>query len=68
MKNRSIKSEDFNKYYKQLILKKIGIIGQKKILKSKKVAKINLYFWIVSGYFALKRLIYAWYKTEFNKM
>ena len=35
MKNRSIKSEDFNKYYKQLILKKIGIIGQKKILKSK---------------------------------
>ena len=35
MKKDSIKSEDYEKYYKQLILKKIGVAGQKKILKSK---------------------------------
>ena len=35
MRKISIKSEDYQKYYKQLILKKIGIIGQKKILNSK---------------------------------
>ena len=35
MKKVSIKSEDFEKYYRQLIIKKIGIIGQKKILKAK---------------------------------
>ena len=35
MKKISIKGEDYQKYYKQLILKKIGIIGQKKIISSK---------------------------------
>ncbi len=35
MKKASIKSEDYQKYYKQLILKKIGISGQKKIFKAK---------------------------------
>ena len=35
MKKTSIKGEDYQKYYKQLILKKIGIIGQKKIFDSK---------------------------------
>ena len=35
MKKTSIKSEDYQKYYKQLILKKIGIAGQKKIFKAK---------------------------------
>ena len=35
MKKISIKGEDYQKYYKQLILKKIGIIGQKKIINSK---------------------------------
>ena len=35
MKKNSIRSEDYQKYYRQLILKKIGISGQKKILKSK---------------------------------
>ena len=35
MKKTSIKGEDYHKYYKQLILKKIGIVGQKKILNSK---------------------------------
>ena len=35
MKNSSIKSEDYQKYYNQLILKKIGIIGQKRIFKAK---------------------------------
>ena len=35
MKKTSIKGEDYQKYYKQLILKKIGIIGQTKIIKSK---------------------------------
>ena len=35
MKKISIKSEDYQKYYKQLILKKIGIIGQNKIINSK---------------------------------
>ena len=35
MKKASIKSEDFQKYYRQLILKKIGISGQKKIFKAK---------------------------------
>ncbi len=35
MKKNSIKSSDFEKYYKQLILKKIGVTGQKKILKGK---------------------------------
>ncbi|OUW49547.1 MAG: molybdopterin biosynthesis protein [Candidatus Pelagibacter sp. TMED196] len=35
MKKTSIKGEDYQKYYKQLILKKIGVIGQKKIFNSK---------------------------------
>ncbi len=35
MKKISIKSEDYQKYYQQLILKKIGIQGQKKIFKAK---------------------------------
>jgi len=35
MKKASIKSEDYEKYYRQLIIKKIGIIGQKKIFKAK---------------------------------
>tara|TARA_B100000700_G_scaffold315125_1_gene402739 strand:+ start:314 stop:1075 length:762 start_codon:yes stop_codon:yes gene_type:complete len=35
MKRASIKSEDYQKYYRQLILKKIGISGQKKIFRSK---------------------------------
>ena len=35
MKKRLIKSEDFKKYYNQLILKKIGVSGQKKIFQSK---------------------------------
>ena len=35
MKKNSIRGEDYQKYYRQLILKKIGISGQKKILKSK---------------------------------
>ena len=35
MRKHSIKSTDFQKYYKQLMLKKIGISGQKKIFKSK---------------------------------
>ena len=35
MKKNSIKSEDYKKYYKQIILKKIGVVGQKKIFKSK---------------------------------
>ena len=35
MKKVLIKSEDYQKYYRQLILKKIGITGQKKIFKAK---------------------------------
>jgi len=35
MKKASIKSEEYQKYYQQLILKKIGITGQKKIFRSK---------------------------------
>jgi len=35
MKKTSIKSEDYQKYYRQLILKKVGIPGQKKIFKAK---------------------------------
>ena len=35
MKKISIKSEDLRKYYRQLILKKIGVSGQKKIFKAK---------------------------------
>ena len=35
MKKDSIKSEDYQKYYRQLIIKKIGVNGQKKILKSR---------------------------------
>ena len=35
MKKRLIKSSDFQKYYKQLILKKIGVSGQKKIFNGK---------------------------------
>tara|TARA_B100000686_G_scaffold231152_1_gene238620 strand:- start:1451 stop:2212 length:762 start_codon:yes stop_codon:yes gene_type:complete len=35
MKKNSIKSSDFQRYYKQLVLKKIGVAGQKKILKAK---------------------------------
>ena len=31
MKKASIKSEDYQKYHRQLILKKIGISGQKRI-------------------------------------
>ena len=35
MKKKSIKNEDYRKYYRQLILKKIGVSGQKKIFNSK---------------------------------
>lgn len=35
MKKDSIKSEDYQKYYRQLIIKKIGVNGQKKIFKSR---------------------------------
>ena len=35
MKKASIRSEDYQKYYRQLILKKIGIPGQKKIFRAK---------------------------------
>ena len=35
MRKASIKSSDFQKYYRQLVLKKIGVVGQKKILKGK---------------------------------
>ncbi len=35
MKKNSIKETDYQRYYRQLILKKIGVIGQKKIFKSK---------------------------------
>ena len=35
MKKKSIKSEYYKKYYRQLILKKIGIAGQKKIFGAK---------------------------------
>ena len=35
MKKKSIKSEYYKKYYRKLILKKIGISGQKKILGAK---------------------------------
>ena len=35
MKKASIKNNDYQKYYRQLILKKIGIAGQKKILNAK---------------------------------
>ena len=35
MKKNSIKSEEYEKYYRQLILKKIGVSGQKKLFKSK---------------------------------
>ena len=35
MKKISIKSEDLQKYYRQLILRKIGVSGQKKIFKAK---------------------------------
>ncbi len=35
MKKASIKSEDYQKYYQQLILKKVGIPGQKKIFRAK---------------------------------
>ena len=35
MKKASIKSEDYQKYYRQLILKKIGILGQKKIFNAR---------------------------------
>ncbi len=35
MKKNSIRKSDFKKYYRQLILKKIGIAGQKKIFKGK---------------------------------
>jgi len=35
MKKASIKSEEYQRYYRQLILKKIGIVGQKKIFRSK---------------------------------
>ena len=35
MKKTSIRSEDYQKYYRQLILKKIGIPGQKKIFRAK---------------------------------
>ena len=35
MKTASIKSEDYQKYYRQLILKKIGILGQKKIFNAR---------------------------------
>ena len=35
MRKASIESKDYEKYYRQLILKKIGISGQKKIINSK---------------------------------
>ena len=35
MKRNSIKGSDYKKYYKQLLLKKIGVIGQNKILNAK---------------------------------
>ena len=35
MKKSSIKSEDYQKYYRQLILKKIGVSGQKRIFNAK---------------------------------
>ena len=35
MKKKSIKETDYQKYYRQLILKKIGVVGQKKIFDSK---------------------------------
>ena len=35
MKKASINSSDFQKYFKQFMLKKIGISGQKKISSSK---------------------------------
>ncbi len=35
MKKSSIKASDFQKYYRQLTLKKIGVSGQKKIISSK---------------------------------
>ena len=35
MKKNSIKNSDFQKYYRQLVLKKIGIVGQKRIFKGK---------------------------------
>ena len=35
MKKPSIETKDFKRYYRQLILKKIGVSGQKKIFKSK---------------------------------
>ena len=35
MKKPSIEAKDFKRYYRQLILKKIGVSGQKKIFKSK---------------------------------
>ena len=35
MKKSSIETKDFKRYYRQLILKKIGISGQKKIFKSR---------------------------------
>ena len=35
MKKNSIKESDYQKYYRQLILKKIGVVGQKKILGGK---------------------------------
>ena len=37
MKKNSIKNSNFQKYYRQLILKKIGVAGQKKILKGNKI-------------------------------
>ena len=35
MRKNSIKNSDFQKYYRQILLKKIGVAGQKKILGGK---------------------------------
>ena len=46
MKKDSIKSEDYQKYYRQLIIKKIGVNGQKKILA---VKLMNRLFFILKN-------------------
>ena len=60
MKKTSIKGEDYQKYYKQLILKKIGVIGQKKIFNSKvlepkKKIRINPKYDIIKKQIFLKK-------------
>ena len=41
MKKKSIKETDYQKYYRQLILKKIGVVGQKKIFEVLNKIKIS---------------------------